>query len=85
MKYWRSEEIQRLLVDTGLAAKAGGFAIEPAEFRLIPKRIGPLSVPFSSRVNATLSPSPQRFRDVLATTYNAYSTGLLLAGTTLAR
>ena len=80
MKYWRREEIATLLTDTGLAAKAGGFSIEPADFRLAPKR-----VPLAGRLNAALAPSPRRFRDVLASTYHAYSLGLLAPPTTPGR
>lgn len=85
MKYWRREEVEELLVDTGLAAKASGFSIEPADFRLLPKRLGPLPVPLAGRVNAAVGPSPRRFRDVLGIKFDAYSTGLLAARTTLDR
>jgi len=85
MKYWRREEVEELLVDTGLAAKAGGFSLEPVDFRLLPKRLGPLPVPLAERVNAAVGPSPRRFRDVLGTRFNTYSTGLLDTRTTLAR
>lgn len=85
MKYWRREEVERLLVDSGLAAKVGGFTIEPAEFRLLPKRLGPVPIPLAERVNAAVGPSPRRFRDVLGIRFDAYSTGLLAPPTTLAR
>ena len=85
MKYWRREEVETLLVDSGLAAKAGRFSIEPADFRLLPKRLGPLPVPLAGRVNAAVGPSPRRFRDVLGIRFDAYSTRLLAARTTLAR
>ena len=77
MKYWTREEVDALLKASGLAAKAGATTIEPAGYTLLPKRVGPLPVPFARRVNGALGPSPRRFRDVLATTYDAYSTGLL--------
>ena len=77
MKYWTREEVDALLRTSGLSAKAGATTIEPAGYTLLPKRVGPLPVPFARRVNASLGPSPKRFRDVLATTYDAYSTGLL--------
>jgi SAM-dependent methyltransferase len=85
LKYWRREEVERLLAETGLAAKAGPVSVEPADFRLVPKRVGPVPIPLARRVNAALGPSPRRFRDVLATTYDAYSTELLAARTTLDR
>lgn len=82
MKYWRREEIERLLVDTGLAEKAGGASIQPADFRLLPKRLGPLPVPLASRLNAAVGPAPHRLRDVLGIRFDAYSTGFLAAQTT---
>ena len=85
MKYWRREEIERLLVESGLADKAGGFSLEPTDFRLLPKRLGPLPVPLAERVNAAVGPSPKRLRSVLAIRHDAYSTGLLTPSTTLAR
>ena len=77
MKFWTREEIDALLQTTGLAAKAGSTTIAPAGYTLLPKRVGPLPVPLARRVNSALGPSPRRFRNVLATTYDAYSTGLL--------
>ena len=77
MKYWTREEVDSLLNASGLAAKAGATTIEPAGYTLLPKRVGPLPVPFARRVNSALGPSPRRFRNVLATTYDVYSTGLL--------
>jgi SAM-dependent methyltransferase len=85
MKYWRREEVEELLVDTGLAVKASGFSVEPADFRLLPKHLGPLPVPLAGRVNAAIGPSPRRFRDVLGIKFDAYSPGLLAARTTLDR
>ena len=77
MKFWTREEVEALLQATGLAAKAGATTIEPAGYTLLPKSVGPLRVPLARRVNSALGPSPRRFRDILATTYDAYSTGLL--------
>ncbi len=77
MKFWTREEVDALLRESGLAAKAGSTRVEPASYALLPKRVGPLPVPLARRVNAALGPSPRRFRDALATTYDAYSTGLL--------
>jgi arsenite methyltransferase len=77
MKYWTREEVDALLRTSGLATKAGSTTIEPAGYTLLPKRVGPIPVPLARRVNSALGPSPRRFRNVLATTYDAYSTGLL--------
>jgi arsenite methyltransferase len=85
MKYWSREEVESLLVDTGLAAKAGGFSIEPADFRLLPRHLGPVPIPLAERVNAAVGPSPRRLRDVLGIRFDAYSTGLLAAPNTLSR
>lgn len=85
MKFWERAEVERLIVGTGLAAKAGGFAVEATNFELLPKRVGPMPVPLARRVNASLGPSPRWLRDVLATTFVAYSEGLLERPITLAR
>jgi SAM-dependent methyltransferase len=77
MKYWTRAEVESLLVQTGLAAKAVGFTVEPSSYALLPKRVGPVPVPFARGVNARLAGSPRRFADVLASTYSAYSPGLL--------
>jgi arsenite methyltransferase len=77
MKFWTREDVDALLQATGLAAKSGSTTIEPAGYTLLPKRVGPIPVPLARRVNSALGPSPRRFRNVLATTYDAYSTGLL--------
>ena len=77
MKYWTREEVDALLHETGLSAKSGGTTIVPAGYTLLPKRVGPVPVPLARRVNMAIGPSPARFRNVLATTYDAYSTGLL--------
>jgi arsenite methyltransferase len=77
MKFWTREEVDALLQATGLAAKAGPTTIAPAGYSLLPKRLGPLPVPLARRANSALGPSPRLFRNVLATTYDAYSTGFL--------
>jgi SAM-dependent methyltransferase len=77
MKFWTREEVVALLERSGLAAKADAIRVEPASYALLPKRVGPLPIPFARRVNASLGPSPQRFRDILAASYDAYSTGLV--------
>ena len=84
MKFWDRAEVERLLVESGLAAKAGSFQVEPTNFELLPKRVGPVPVPLARGVNAALGTSPRRLRDVLATTFVAYSEGLLERPITLA-
>ena len=77
MKFWTREEVAALVQQSGLAAKTDAIRVEPASYALLPKRVGPLPIPFARRVNAGLGPSPQRFRDILAASYDAYSTGLI--------
>jgi SAM-dependent methyltransferase len=76
LKYWTRAEVQRLLRSSGLDAKAGPTVTEPTSFALLPKRIGPVGLPLSRRINAALG-DPERFRDVLAVSYSAYSEALL--------
>ena len=76
LKYWTRAEVQRLLSESGLEAIAGPTVIEPASFALLPKRMGPFGVPLSRRINAALG-QPERFRDVLAVSYSAFSEALL--------
>jgi SAM-dependent methyltransferase len=77
MKYWTRAEVERLLVETGLAAKTGGFVVEASSYALLPKRIGPVAVPLARRVNARLGGAPRRLDGLLASSYSAYSPGLL--------
>ena len=76
MKYWMRREVEALVVDSGLAAKAGGFTIEPGAYALLPKVIGPVPVPLARRVNRTAERAPQRFDNLLAATYTVSSSGL---------
>jgi len=77
MKYWTRAEVVSLLVESGLAAKAGRFTVEASSYALLPKRVGPLHVPLARRVNARLGAAPRRLDGILATSYSAYSPGLL--------
>lgn len=77
MKFWTRGEIERLIRDSGLAAKVGGFTIESASYTLLPKQVGPVPIPLARRVNAALGTPPQRVGDVLASTYDVYSDGVL--------
>ena len=45
LKYWTRSEVEALLVESGLAAKAGGFRIEAGDRSILPKRIGPVTAP----------------------------------------
>ncbi len=77
MKYWTRGEVERLLVASGLAAKAGGFVIEPGAYAVLPKRVGPLSIPLARRVNRVAEGAPDALNGLLAATYTAYGPGLL--------
>jgi arsenite methyltransferase len=76
LKYWTRGEVQRLLRESGLEAKSGPALIEPTSFALLPKRIGPVGVPLSRRINAALG-QPERFHDVLAVSFSVSSEALL--------
>jgi arsenite methyltransferase len=77
MKFWTRAEVETLLVDTGLAAKAGGFTVEPGVYAILPKRVGPVPIPLARRANRLVGSAPSRFDAVLAESYIAYSSGLL--------
>lgn len=72
LKYWRRGEIERLVHDSGLAARAGSFRLEASGYAVLPKSIAGVSVPFARTVNALVE-DPGRLRDVLTVTYSAYS------------
>lgn len=74
LKYWRRREIEQLLVESGLAERAGGFRVEPLGYALLPKTIGPLPVPLARRINRALDPPPA-LHNVLANLFSAYSPG----------
>lgn len=77
MKYWTSDEIATALERSGLSAKCGGFTIEPTGYTLLPKNVGPLSLPLARRINAAIGEPPRRLRDRLATSYSAFSPRLI--------
>jgi arsenite methyltransferase len=74
LKYWRRGEIERLLVDNGLAERAGGFELEAAGYALMPKTVGPFRVPLARSVNRALG-APESLRGLLAVSFSAYSPG----------
>jgi SAM-dependent methyltransferase len=77
MKYWSRSEITRLLEESGVAEKAGGFVIEPGAYALLPKRVGPIGVPIARRVNRAAERLPAGLDGFTASTYTVYSPGLL--------
>lgn len=76
MKFWTRREVEAMLVETGLAAKAGGVTIEPGAYALLPKRLGPVPVPLARRANRALQSPPARLEGVLAESFLASSSGL---------
>lgn len=72
LKYWRRGEVGRLLSESGLADRAGGYRLEPTNYAILPKTIGPVSVPLARRVNRALG-APSALEDVLAVSFSAYS------------
>jgi arsenite methyltransferase len=74
LKYWRRGEVERLLEETGLAARAGGFRLEATSYAVLPKTIGPVSVPLARRANGAIG-TPARLDGVLTVSYSAYSPG----------
>ena len=76
MKFWRRQEVEAMLVETGLAAKANGITIEPGAYAILPKRVGPVPVPLARRANKALHSPPDRLDGVLAESFLATSRGL---------
>ena len=68
LKYWTRGEVEALLVESGLAAKAGGFRIEAGDRSILPKRIGTRPLPLTRRVDRACN-ARQRVDTVLAETY----------------
>ncbi len=76
LKYWRRQEVRDAVDASGLGARVGSYRVEGTVFGLVPKEIGPVSIPFAARINAAVA-DPVRFREFLTVTYNAYSEGAL--------
>ena len=76
MKFWTRREVEAMLVETGLAAKAGGYTIEPGSYAILPKRVGPVPVPLARRANRAVQSPPDRLEGVLAESFLACSSGL---------
>ena len=68
-------EVDAILVETGLAAKAGGLGSSPARYAILPKRVG--SGRCRSCAGESGSPIPaRRFEGLLAETFLASSPGV---------
>jgi arsenite methyltransferase len=76
MKYWTRGEVEALLLESGLAEKAGGFAIQPGSMAILPKRLGRIPLPLTRRVNRAVEGAPRRLETLLAETYLATSAEL---------
>jgi arsenite methyltransferase len=73
MKYWTRGEVEALLLESGLAEKAGGFATQPGSLAILPKRLGRIPLPLTRRVNRAVEGAPRRLETLLAETYLATS------------
>ena len=58
MKFWTRAEVERLLHDTGLAAKAGAVTVEPGAHAILPKRVGPVPIPLARQANRLVGSAP---------------------------
>jgi SAM-dependent methyltransferase len=76
LHYYRRAEVERLLVHSGLAAKAGGLEVVPTTWGLLPKNVGPLPVPLARRINAAIG-ERDAAEPLLAVHYGAASRGFL--------
>jgi SAM-dependent methyltransferase len=77
MKFWARGEVEALLTQTGLAAKTGGSIVEPGAYALLPKRLGPVTIPGARRLNRAVESAPRSLHGLLASSYSAHSPGLL--------
>ena len=76
MKFWTRREVESMLAETGLAAKAGDLTIEPGAYAVLPKRVGPVPVPLARRANRAVQSPPSRLDGLLAESFLVYSSGL---------
>jgi arsenite methyltransferase len=76
MKFWTRGEVDALLVESGLAAKAGALAVVAGTHELLPRRVGAVPVPLARRVNRIAGRAPARLHGLTALTYTVYSPGL---------
>ncbi|HEY7397693.1 MAG TPA: class I SAM-dependent methyltransferase [Gaiellaceae bacterium] len=78
LKYWRRREVEQLLDESGLAARAGGYVLEATSYAVLPKTIGPVSIPLARRANRAIG-EPARLTDLLTVSFSAYSPGAIEA------
>jgi SAM-dependent methyltransferase len=69
MKYWTRAEIETLLAESGLAAKAARFTIEPGSHALLPKRLGPVPIPLARRANRLAERAPASLQGLVTSSY----------------
>ena len=77
LKYYTLAELKQLVAASGLESKAGGWVVEANSFSVLPKRLGPLPVPFARAANAAVRAPRPGLRRVLATTFSAFSPTLV--------
>lgn len=73
VKHYTRRELDRLMQDSGIAAKVGHYAIEPTVFALMPARFRTLELPLAARINRLLNPPPRPLEDILGTMYSIHS------------
>ena len=87
LKYYTVAELEQLLAASGLGRKSGQWLVEANSFSVLPKQLGPLPVPFARVVNGAIRSPRPAVRRMLATTFSAYSAGLVAPdpGATISR
>lgn len=72
-KEYTRGELDRLMRDSGLAAKVGRYTIEPTVFALLPTRFRRHDLPLTRRINRLLDPPPRVLEDAVALMYSIHS------------
>ncbi len=71
LKYYSLRELERLFGPSELVRKARGLVLEPSSFAILPRTLGPVSIPLARRVNARAAAPPERLRPLLGLTFHA--------------
>ena len=77
MKFWARREIESLLESSGLTAKTGPLELVAGAHELLPRRLGPVPVPFARPVNRAAGRLPSAVHGATTLTYTVYSPGLV--------
>ena len=76
MKFWTRREVESLLESSGLTAKTGPLELVAGAHELLPRRLGPVPVPFARPVNRAAARLPAALHGATTLTYTVYSPGL---------